>query len=153
MCLLPVIGFSCSWAPEFYKQFEYHFKMDLTEEIFHDLKGRIARLCSADGYEYNCNPKGTCNFGLHYKHCVSNNPKYEYGQRCTADVHPPIDFIHQSEVVTFFSYKNTSHESKSQNLSRLAVSDLSSSILAVPSTSSIIFFFVFLLLGIIPRCV
>jgi len=92
-------------TPEFYQQFEYHFKMDFTEEKFEDLKGRIARLCSADGYEYNCNPMGTCNMGLDYRHCESTNPKYEYSQRCSI-VHPPVDFIHQSEVVNLEAHQH-----------------------------------------------
>merc|ERR1719483_2053741 len=54
----------------FYEQYSFFFG-DFSEEGFEDLKGKVARLCSADGYEYNCNGQRTCNTGLYYRHCWS----------------------------------------------------------------------------------
>jgi len=65
----------------FYKQYEELFG-DFTEDGFEDLKGKVARMCSADGYEYNCNGKRQCNTGLIYRHCWSIK-KSKYPLECT----------------------------------------------------------------------
>jgi len=92
-------------TPEFDELFKYYFG-DFTEDKFDELKGKVARICSADGYEYNCNPTGTCNTGLMYRYCVSVNPPYEYGQKCFNDIHPEIRTIHQSEIVNLDLHKD-----------------------------------------------
>lgn len=81
----------------FMSQFQYLFG-DFTEPKYDILKGIVARICTIDDYEYNCNPKGTCNMGLSWRECESVIDGQEFPQSCRS-YRNDTGFIEQHELI------------------------------------------------------
>jgi len=103
----------------FYEQYSFFFG-DFTEEGFEDLKGKVARLCSADGYEYNCNGERTCNTGIYYRHCWSIK-KSKWPMECRAGEFEgneleAIDIIKEQEIIDLPQHAGETVESLRQDM-------------------------------------
>jgi len=103
----------------FYEQYSFFFG-DFSEEGFEDLKGKVARLCSADGYEYNCNGQRTCNTGLYYRHCWSIK-KSKWPMECKSVEFEgkeleKIEMIAEQEIIGFPQHQGDTVESLRQDM-------------------------------------
>lgn len=100
----------------FYSQWSLYFG-EFTDEKYEEWKGILARLCSADGYEYNCNSgaDGTCNMGLQYRACESIYEGQEYPQTC-AYYDDDIPFIKQDQVHNLPKHEGMGYDTLLQDM-------------------------------------